>query len=120
MKKLIDYLKLLGIFILYLVVSSFLLTLLYYFSNLSYKTISTIILFLVLIIFFILGYINGKSSKNKGYLAGLKIGTIFTIFLLLLNLLFIRNFKLSLLMYYALLIMSSTLGGMLGINQKKN
>ena len=120
MKKLTNYLKLLGIVLGYILVISLLMSLIYYFSNISYKTISTIILIMILILFFILGFRNGKESKSKGYLAGLKIGLIFIGVMFIFNLIFIRSFKLPLLMYYLLLIMSSILGGMLGINRKKN
>ncbi len=75
---------------------------------------------MIIIWFFFLGFKNGKISKSKGYLAGLKIGLIFIAILIIFNLIFLRNFKISLLIYYLLLLMSSVLGGMLGINRKKN
>ena len=75
---------------------------------------------MTLIWFFFLGFKNGKVSKSKGYLAGLKMGLSFVLVLIIFNLIFIRSFKLSLLIYYLLLLMSSVLGGMFGINRKKN
>ena len=78
------------------------------------------ILFMTLIWFFFLGFKNGKVSKNKGYLAGLKMGLGFIMILLIFNLIFVRSFKVSLLIYYLLLLMSSILGGMFGINRKKD
>ena len=68
--------------------------------------------------FFFLGFKNGKVSKSKGYLAGLKMGLGFVMILVIFNLIFIRSFKVSLLIYYLLLLMSSVLGGMFGINRK--
>ena len=120
MKKLISYGKILGFVVIYMILVSLIMGLIYYFGNFNYKTISNIILGMVLILFFLLGYNNGKKSKNKGYLAGLKIGSIFILLLLFINLIFYRNFKLTLLFYYILLIMSSILGGMIGINRKKD
>ena len=75
---------------------------------------------MTLIWFFFLGFKNGRASKSKGYLAGLKIGLGFVMVLLIFNLIFVRSFKISLLIYYLLLIMSSILGGMFGINRKKD
>lgn len=112
--------KLLGIVLGYILIISLILSLIYYFTNISYKTISSIILVMILGLFFYLGFKNGKESKSKGYLAGLKMGAIFVGIMFLFNLLFIRTFKLSLFIYYLLLLMSSVLGGMLGINRKKN
>ncbi len=119
-KKFIDYLKLFSYSLIYLIIISLILSIIYYFTKINYKTISNIILFMILIWFFFLGFKNGKKSKSKGYLAGLKIALIFISILLLFNLIFLRIFKLSLIFYYLLLILSSILGGMLGINRKKD
>lgn len=109
-----------GYSVIYIILVSLILSLIYYFTNINYKTIGSIILFMTLIWFFFLGFKNGKGSKSKGYLAGLKIGLGFILVLVIFNLIFVRSFKISLLIYYLLLFMSSVLGGMFGINRKKN
>ena len=119
-KKFINYLKLFGYSVIYIIIVSLILSLIYYFTNISYKTIGSIILFMTLIWFFFLGFKNGKVSKSKGYLAGLKMGLGFVMVLVIFNLIFVRSFKISLLIYYLLLLMSSILGGMFGINRKKD
>ena len=119
-KKFINYLKLFGYSLIYIILVSLILSLIYYFTNISYKNIGSIILFMTLIWFFVLGFKNGKMSKSKGYLAGLKMGLGFVLVLVIFNLIFLRSFKISLLIYYLLLLMSSILGGMFGINRKKN
>ena len=61
----------------------------------------------------------GKLAPAKGYLAGLKISGIFLLILLLLNLITSRTlFNLPTIIYYLILIISSVLGGMFGINKK--
>lgn len=61
----------------------------------------------------------GRKSSKKGYLEGLKLGGIIILSLLLINLLFIRTFSLSILMYYLIILASSIIGSMIGINIKR-
>lgn len=84
---------------------------------------STITNFILLIfniaLFLIYGFKNGIKSKEKGFLAGIKIASLMLLVLILLNLLFLREFHVSSIIYYIILLLSGTFGGMLGISKKK-
>lgn len=102
----------------------FLITLVFITSFLNLIGVnSTITNFLIFIfnisLFFIFGLKNGKKASNKGYLAGLKVGGLFLLILIIISLFTSKNiFSLSTFIYYLVLILASTLGGSLGINKK--
>ena len=103
------------IIILYLII----LTILNYTQVMKLETITKLNFISVSVITFILGILIGKSSPKKGYIEGLKIGTLIILLLFLLNIIFIRNFNLHIFIYYLTLLASSTFGSMIGINLKK-
>ena len=118
------YLKKLGFSFLYIIgtilISTFIITLLNYFNIISDKVISIFKILIPILSLFIGGFYIGKRSNNKGYLEGLKLGLIFSIFLLIFNFLaFSNSFKLKYLLFYIIIITSSILGSMIGINRKK-
>lgn len=92
-------------------------TLLSYFNLLSPKVISIMGFILFLVSVFVSSYILGTKSKQKGYLEGLKLGSIivllFILFVILLDKFYVKS-----LIYYAILILTSVLGSMIGINKK--
>ena len=62
----------------------------------------------------------GKHSINKGWLEGLKFGILLSIIVLLFNLLGLGNaFSLSNILSYFVIIISSIIGSMIGINLRK-
>ena len=81
------YLKKIGFSFLYIIgtilVTTFIVTFLNYFNIISDKSISIFKIFIPVISLFIGGFYIGKKSNNKGYLEGLKLGSIFSIFLLI-------------------------------------
>ena len=103
------------IIILYLIT----LTILNYTQIMKLETITKINFISVSIITFILGILTGKTSSKKGYIEGLKAGTLIVLLLFLLNIIFIRKFNLYIFIYYLTLLSSSTFGSMIGINLKK-
>ena len=118
------YLKVLGISIGYILgisfVLTFLITLFSYFNILGEKATNTLLLLSTIISMIIGGIIIGKNSNKKGFIEGLKLGLIITILFLLFGYLGIKyNYKLNDIIYYLILITSSTLGSMIGINKKK-
>ena len=118
------YLKKLGFSFLYIIgsilVITFIITLLNYFNIISDKVISIFKILIPIISLFIGGFYLGKRSNSKGYLEGLKLGTLFSIFLLIFNFLALNNsFKLKYLLFYLIIIISSILGSMIGINKRK-
>ena len=56
----------------------------------------------------------------KKYIEGLKFGFLFIIFILLFNLIFINKFTLKIIIYYILIIITSMVGGTIGINRKND
>ncbi len=119
MKTLKKYGKTLGLSFLFLFFLAICIALLNTFQILFTKG-SDIVLFIAMILtLFVIGFNFGKKAEKKGYLEGLKIGIVFIFFLLLINFLFYRTgFSLERLIYYLVLILSSVLGSMVGINKK--
>lgn len=115
MKNLLKYL---GYYTLFLITLVFITSLLNLIGVNS--TITNLLIFIFNIsLFFIFGLKNGKKASNKGYLAGLKVGGLFLLVLIIINLFTSKNiFSLSTFIYYLVLILASTLGGSLGINKK--
>lgn len=115
MKNLLKYL---GYYTLFLITLVFITSLLNLIGVNS--TITNLLIFIFNIsLFFIFGLKNGKKANNKGYLAGLKVGGLFLLILIIISLFTSKNiFSLSTFIYYLVLILASTLGGSLGINKK--
>ena len=118
-KMLKNYIKSSLINILSIIISIFILTIFNYSELLNNNIIDILKLLIVLISVFINSYIIGKNSKNKGYLEGLKFGSIFIIFILLYNLLFISKFNFKIIIYYILILITSMVASTIGINRKK-
>ncbi len=84
------------------------------------KSTDIIIMVGMILIFAFIGFTFGKKAPAKGYLEGLKIGVSLIFLLVIINLLFYQTgFSLSRFIYYVVLILSSTLGSMIGINRKE-
>lgn len=117
MKNLLKYL---GYYTLFLITLVFITSLLNLIGVNS--TITNLLIFIFNIsLFFIFGLKNGKKASNKGYLAGLKVGGLFLLILIIISLFTSKNiFSLSTFIYYLVLILASTLGGSLGINKKSD
>lgn len=115
MKNLLKYL---GYYTLFLITLVFITSLLNLIGVNS--TITNLLIFIFNIsLFFIFGLKNGKKASNKGYLAGLKVGGLFLLVLIIISLFTSKKiFSLSTFIYYLVLILASTLGGSLGINKK--
>ena len=90
MKNALKYLKTLGIFMAYLLISNFFISLLYLYTNLSKNACNIITFISTLLLFVILGFKYGHQSNNKGYKSGLKIGSILVLTLFIISLFSIR------------------------------
>ena len=84
------------------------------------NSISAIIIFIInIIIFFINGFIFGKTTNKKGFLEGLIISGILVLILFILSLLFFnKELSLGTLFYYLVLIFTSIIAGTIGKNKK--
>ena len=113
-------LKYLGYYAIFLVFITFVFSLLNIFG--LDNTVTNLLLFIFnFLVFFIFGYKSGELAKNKGYLQGLKISLLFLIFLIIINIIIgTFNAILPTLIYYLLLVLSSTIGAMIGINKKED
>lgn len=119
-----NYLKKLGISLLWIIstilILTFIITFFNYFNIISDKVISIFKILIPVIALFIGGIQIGKRSKSKGWLEGIKLGLIFSVLLIIFNFLaFNDSFKLKYLLFYLIIIISSILGSMIGINRKK-
>jgi len=115
------FLKNIGRSFIYTLASFFILTILLtvlnYF-NIFNSSIANIFKVINLIIAIFLGsFILGHRSMKKGWLEGLKYGLIFGVVLFLFNYLGLGKFNIFV---YLIVLITSVIGGMLGISFKKN
>lgn len=88
-----------------------------FFNNTFIKIIKIII---PIISMFIGGFIFGKKQGKNGWLEGLKLSLIFVIILSLFNYLGLNcNFTIKSIIYYIILIISTILGSIIGVNKFK-
>lgn len=117
----IKYLKSIGYTLISIVILSLITCVFNYFGICDNNTINILKLFSVSISVIIGGIYLGKNTKNKGYIEGLKMGIIYDVILLILSiLLFHRSFHKEMIIYYLIIIASSILGNIIGINKKSN
>lgn len=109
------YIKSLIIFLSSIVIIPMFLTIFNLF-NLSTSRIIVIILGAILMLF--IGFITGKNSNSKGYLNGLLISVISILILVIISLILKVKLNINSLIYYIVLVVSTTLGSMIGINKK--
>lgn len=118
MKYLISMIKNLGIMFIILLIGIFILTLFNYFEIITGGLFSIFQIILIIITTIIGGFLIGKEAKQKGWLEGLKIGILFILLISILNFFFVKNFSIRFLLYDFILIISTIIGGILGISKK--
>ena len=109
------YIKSLIIFLSSLIIIPAFLTI---FNLFKLNTSRIAIIIIGALLMLIVGFITGKNSNSKGYLKGLLISVISITILLILSLLFRFQLNINSLIYYVVLVISTTLGSMIGINKK--
>lgn len=118
MLKVINYLKYIGMFIIFIVVIA-LATSLINLTGINSNITNKVSVILTALSFFIVSALASKSSNEKGYVLGIKLGLIFVLLMTLINLLFFKSsFNIDRIIYYSILIISSILGGSFGKNLK--
>lgn len=118
MKKVLSYLKKIGIFLGILIIFNVLLSLLNL-IGVSKAATSIMTFIFQIVLFFIFGFIHGKRTNQKGFLVGFKVALISIILMFLLSIIFYEyNFKISNLVFYLVLSLSSIFGAILGKNKK--
>ena len=119
MKYVKEYGLLLAKFLGFLLGGSFLISVLYYFL-ISSKVVQILSMIYLVLLFFIFGFRAGKKAEAKGFLAGIKVGTLFLVCLFLFHLIVNRfHFAWITILFYLVLLLASVLGATLGINTKK-
>ena len=119
-----NYLKNLGISFLYsiicLLVLVFLLTIFNYINFIDGGFFTFFMVFDLIFSVFLGSFILSRNCSDKGWFEGLKFGFIFLLFITLLDYFgFGFNFNFKYLVFSIIILISSLLGGMVGINFKK-
>lgn len=98
---------------------SILLTTFYYFNLIWEGVFNFLELITVIVNIFIGSFILGKGSNKKGYIEGAKLGGIFILLILVPTIIF-SNFRIRVLIYYFIIMVTSIFGSMVGIRNKRN
>ena len=115
-----NYLKTFLYTIIPILTITLLLTISNYFGIINYSAFKVLEYITIFISIFIASFILGKNSKKKALIEGLKYSLIVVIFMLLLNLIAYSNpFNIKILIYYSMIIATSVVGSIIGINKKK-
>lgn len=84
----------------------------------SINSINITTLIIGIISFFILGFISANNHQKKGILTGLFASLFIIAIVLIINILSKENLEFKSYLKYLLLILSSSFGGMIGVNIK--
>ncbi len=119
MNNIKNYLVAIGYFLLVVAVFAIILTIFNYYDIVTSKLFKIIKVLIPSLALFIGGYKVGNSANKKGYIEGIKLSLIIIVMLFMFSYLgFNVTFNVSLILYYIILIISSMLGAMVGINKK--
>lgn len=114
-----NYLIAIGYFLLVVAVFAIILTIFNYYDIVTNKLFKVIKVLIPSLALFIGGYKVGNNANKKGYVEGIKLSLIVIVLLFMFSYLgFNASFSISLILYYIILIISSMLGAMIGINKK--
>jgi len=120
MNKYLKYLKGLILVLGVLFSSTLIISILYYLNILNDGFNNYLLLLSSFISMLVGGIYIGLRSKEKGYIEGLKIGLISIFILMILSIIMYKtNINSKNIIYYLILLSSSILGSMIGINKKK-
>ncbi len=118
MKKILNYLKYLGLFIIFIIVIG-IITSLISLTGINSVLINKMGIILTALSFFLITSIASSENKDKGYILGFKLGLFLVLTLLIINLIIFKSkFSIDRLIYYIILISSGILGGSFGKNFK--
>lgn len=114
-----NYLIAIGYFLLVVAVFAIILTIFNYYDIVTNKLFKVVKVLIPSLALFIGGYKVGNNASKKGYIEGIKLSLIVIVLLFMFSYLgFNASFSISLILYYIILIISSMLGAMIGINKK--
>jgi len=120
MLKVLNYLKYIGIFILF-IIGIAIITSLINLTGINSNLINKFSVIITALSFFIVSAMASKGLNEKGYILGLKLSFLFVSLMIIINLIFFRSdFSTDRIIYYIILIISGILGGSFGKNLKIN
>ncbi len=120
MNKFINYLKFIGVFLIIELMLTFITSLLNL-LGLNSGITSIFLLICNILLFFILSFYNAFKKQKKGLIEGITLGLIFIFLMLIIKIiLFDNSLSISTLIYYIILLITSILAGMFGVNKKSN
>ena len=88
------------------------------FNLISVNTSNIIVLIIMIITMFASGFMIGKKATKKGYMNGLILGIITSLLMFLLSLIFKNSYQINTIIYYAIIVVASTVGSMFGIQKR--
>ena len=103
-----------------LFIYTLLITLLSFFGILGENVINILNFIFLSVLMFISGFNLAKKTTSKGYISGIIMGFINMGILLMISIILRSEITSSILLYFLILLLSSTIGGMAGINFKLN
>ena len=113
--------KSLGISLAFLLLITLLITIFNYIGVIGLKIVTSFSYITPFISIFIGSILLGKTSNNKGWLEGIKYGLICIVIFFIFNYLaFDSGVNISNIFLYIITLIASVLGGMVGINLKKD
>lgn len=121
MNKYIKYLKALLYTFISILTFNLILSIIYYFDIVSDNLFNILKIITTSISFIIGGIYIGSKSNKRGYLEGIITGLIIVfLFFLISYLAFDNGININKIIYYLVILSTSTIGAMIGINKKKN
>ena len=115
LNNVVSYLKILAIPLGVIIFSPLILA---FFNIVGVKTYSLVILIIMSITAFISGFLVGRRAKQKGYINGIIFGAVLVFLLFIFSLFGENNYSIHSFIYYLIIILSSTVGSMFGIQKK--
>ena len=112
------YLISLGISMGFILILVFFLNILNYFDVLSNSIYKGFLVLFSMFSVVVGSYILGTKTDNKGYLNGLVYGLVIVILFIIISLFDGHDLNLSSFIYYLIIVITSTIGGSVGINKK--
>ena len=100
------------------IAATLILTGLYYFDYISTDTYKFLKIGVLIISLVLNSIVLGKSSIKNGYLDGIKLGILLILFCTFISIVN-KSISIKLILYNFIILISSTLGSMIGINTKK-
>lgn len=120
MNNMIKYLKTLIYILVPILILNTIISLLYYFNVVGTGASNYLKLFIIAISMLVGGIYIGSKASKKGWLEGLKVGLEVIIILFIIGYLaFDQGVNIKTIIYYFILLTSSMLGSMIGINKRK-